>query len=154
MNWTADRIERAKTLWAQDYSAAAIAVMLGGVTRNAVLGLLHRHKVPPRSRGRLATAPATCRAAPPAQRPHQPRKPAVKAASAPDVVLPSPPPAALRVSLLDLSASMCHFPLGDPGQPDFGYCGGPASIERPYCVHHWRIMHDPARKAAPRGRFA
>lgn len=40
--WTDDRVETLKTLWAEGESAAAIAKALGGTTRNAVIGKIHR----------------------------------------------------------------------------------------------------------------
>jgi hypothetical protein len=39
--WTEDRIEKLKGLWAQGMSAKDIALSLGGVTRNAVIGKIH-----------------------------------------------------------------------------------------------------------------
>lgn len=40
--WTDDRIERARSMWTAGASASQIAEALGGVTRNAVIGLVHR----------------------------------------------------------------------------------------------------------------
>ncbi len=42
MAWTDERVERLKELWAQGLSASQIARELGGVTRNAVIGKVHR----------------------------------------------------------------------------------------------------------------
>ena len=42
MAWTEDRVELLKTLWAEGLSAAQIANKMGGVTRNAVIGKVHR----------------------------------------------------------------------------------------------------------------
>ena len=42
MNWTPERVERAKALAKDGYSASQIAAELGGVSRNAVIGILHR----------------------------------------------------------------------------------------------------------------
>ena len=45
MNWTDERVEALKTLWAEGLSASQIAARLGGVTRNAVIGKVHRLKL-------------------------------------------------------------------------------------------------------------
>lgn len=46
-----------------------------------------------------------------------------------------------RHSVVDLTNDMCHWPVGDPGEPDFFFCGGEGadvSIGRPYCPVHQR----------------
>lgn len=42
MSWTDERVETLKRMWAEGQSASAIAKELGGVTRNAVIGKVHR----------------------------------------------------------------------------------------------------------------
>ena len=42
VNWSDDRVEQLKTLWTEGLSASQIARALGGVTRNAVIGKVHR----------------------------------------------------------------------------------------------------------------
>ena len=42
MAWTEDRVETLKTMWTDGNSASQIAKALGGVTRNAVIGKVHR----------------------------------------------------------------------------------------------------------------
>ena len=54
MNWTDERVELLKKLWAEGLSASKIAAQLGGVSRNAVIGKVHRLKLS--SRGRAAGA--------------------------------------------------------------------------------------------------
>lgn len=53
MNWTEERVELLKQLWAEGHSASQIAVKMGGVTRNAVIGKAHRLKLA----GRMKTQP-------------------------------------------------------------------------------------------------
>jgi len=53
MNWTEERVEQLKRLWAEGFSASQIAAQLGGVTRNAVIGKAHRLKLA----GRTKTQP-------------------------------------------------------------------------------------------------
>ncbi|HEY5346549.1 MAG TPA: GcrA family cell cycle regulator, partial [Rhizomicrobium sp.] len=42
LNWSDDRVEQLKNLWTEGLSASQIARALGGVTRNAVIGKVHR----------------------------------------------------------------------------------------------------------------
>ncbi|MBP8939426.1 MAG: GcrA cell cycle regulator, partial [Agrobacterium sp.] len=48
MNWTDERVEKLKKLWAEGLSASQIAAQLGGVSRNAVIGKVHRLNLPGR----------------------------------------------------------------------------------------------------------
>ena len=55
MNWTDERVELLRKLWSEGLSASQIAAQLGGVSRNAVIGKVHRLKLS--NRGRAAAAP-------------------------------------------------------------------------------------------------
>ena len=60
MSWTDERVEVLKKLWAEGHSASQIAKQLGGVTRNAVIGKVHRLGLS----GRNTVAPRQAPAAP------------------------------------------------------------------------------------------
>ncbi|WP_108500375.1 GcrA family cell cycle regulator [Paracoccus indicus] len=94
MSWTDERVETLKRMWSEGQSASAIAKELGGVTRNAVIGKVHRLGLSNRNEEAEATpAPA---AAAPAPEPAAPKKPAAPkaAAPAPQPAAPAPKPAA------------------------------------------------------------
>lgn len=153
--WTDDRVELLAKLWSEGLSASQIAAILGGgVTRNAVIGKVHRLGLSGRAKA----------GAPVAQRPAKPR---VVASTVPaDVARPQPRPvestlpardvADMRwmsdpaipetqlVGILDLRDSMCKWPIGDPAKPDFGFCGAKAMSGLPYCGHHCRMAYQPA----------
>lgn len=59
MNWTDERVERLKKLWAEGLSASQIAAQLGGVSRNAVIGKVHRLSLPGRAKAGGAAPSAT-----------------------------------------------------------------------------------------------
>jgi GcrA cell cycle regulator len=60
MNWTDERVEKLKKLWSEGLSASQIAAQLGGVSRNAVIGKVHRLNLPGRAKagGTATTARA------------------------------------------------------------------------------------------------
>lgn len=60
MSWTDERVELLKKMWAEGQSASQIAKELGGVTRNAVIGKVHRLGLSNRS----TTTPASTAKAP------------------------------------------------------------------------------------------
>ncbi|MCQ0990433.1 GcrA family cell cycle regulator [Jiella marina] len=51
MGWTDERVEMLKQLWSEGHSASQIAERLGGVSRNAVIGKVHRLKLESRAKG-------------------------------------------------------------------------------------------------------
>ena len=57
MGWTDERVETLKKLWLDGLSASQIAKQLGGVTRNAVIGKVHRLKLSGRAKPASAAAP-------------------------------------------------------------------------------------------------
>jgi len=158
MSWTNEQIEHLKQLWAEGLSASQIAAELGGdVSRNAVLGKLHRlglvrneTKLPNPSRARkpspspeppLTGEPSSQVDRPPAPvASHEP--PAAPAAELPrrEAVTPR----SEGVTIMELREAMCRWPLGDPSTPDFRYCGVQAAPGLPYCPHHAQIAYQPA----------
>ena len=68
MNWTDERVEMLKKLWADGLSASQIAAQLGGVSRNAVIGKVHRLNLPGRAKSGGQTKVRTKRPAPNAPR--------------------------------------------------------------------------------------
>ena len=83
MSWTDERVELLKKMWAEGQSASQIAKELGGVTRNAVIGKVHRLGLSNRSAG---AAPAQ---AEPKAKPAEPAKPQPAAKPKPE---PKPEP--------------------------------------------------------------
>ena len=53
-------------------------------------------------------------------------------------------PVEQRKTLLQLSDKTCRWPVGDPGSPDFYFCGGDTANELPYCACHSRVAYQPA----------
>ncbi|MGC3938161.1 GcrA family cell cycle regulator [Roseobacter sp. EG26] len=99
MSWTDDRVELLKKMWGEGQSASQIAKELGGVTRNAVIGKVHRLGLSNR-----ATASATAKAEPKAKaapkaepKPKPAPKPAEPASKAPADAAPKPLPARKQI---------------------------------------------------------
>ncbi len=97
MSWTDERVELLKKMWNEGQSASQIAKELGGVTRNAVIGKVHRLGLSNRTGGAAPSAPAEK----PAAKPRAAAKPAAKpsepaAASAPMKEAPARPPVPQR----------------------------------------------------------
>ncbi|MDX2259003.1 MAG: GcrA family cell cycle regulator [Hyphomicrobiaceae bacterium] len=156
MSWNDERVELLKKLWAEGLSASQIAGRLGGVTRNAVIGKVHRLGLSGRAttvrvnshRPRARLAQQAKRSAPVARRFAQSGNPTVRALYTPDIEPFAPAeeidiPLTQRKSIQTLTASSCRWPVGDPQSPEFYFCGGSAVTGLPYCECHARRAFQP-----------
>lgn len=157
MSWNDERVDLLSRLWLEGRSASQIAAELGqGVTRNAVIGKVHRlglsgraKVVPPSTAGRLRPKPAPKLEERPAPMPiaaapaAAPAMPAVAVSRpAADVVIPF----STRVTIMELRDTMCRWPLGDPTSADFRYCGCRSGPLGPYCEDHARLAFQPTQE--------
>jgi GcrA cell cycle regulator len=137
MSWTDDRITLLKKLWTEGKTAAEIAKALGGVTRNAVIGKAHRlklsNRVSPIQQNNKKVAPV------PANKP-QPQLVERK------IQKPAPDDNRKRVPLIDLKAHDCRWPLGDPHEANFGFCGASQIPGLPYCAEHAKVAYQAATR--------
>ncbi len=167
MGWSEDRVEILTKLWMQGLSASQIAVELGGgVTRNAVIGKVHRLKLS--GRVKPATSTARARNANKSTRRASTSKSSTSSTNATTkrrnvgyapvsigaTALKSEQdqesellighaqeqevniPISERMSLLELSEDNCKWPNGDPLRPDFHFCGRRSLDGKPYCEAH------------------
>ena len=181
MSWTDERVELLKKLWGEGQSASQIAKELGGVTRNAVIGKVHRL-------GLSNRASSGSKAETTQKVDKKPEKVASKkpeaATKEPEPVMQSParrqiipagrplPPQpsaneispealarvseiekkAKRISLLELTERTCKWPVGDPATPDFWFCGLPTQSGKPYCEAHVGVAFQPMNSRRDRRR--
>lgn len=148
MSWTDDRVSLLKKLWGEGKSAAEIAKALGGgVTRNAVIGKAHRlklsNRLSPIQQNRRVSVPSTPRA---------PREPSHISRVAPaqnnrkiveaDIKI-------IGVKMMDLKERMCRWPVGDPKDADFKFCGCETVPGLPYCAGHARLAYQINTRSRP-----
>lgn len=174
MGWTDERVELLKKLWMEGLSASQIAGELGdGVTRNAVIGKVHRLKLSARAKP-TNTAPRSR----PAQRSaprrvsssgmggmsmSKPRASVMRTQTIGATALAASPemdaeayvapqlqelfiPEDKRLNLLQLNEHTCKWPIGDPLTKDFYFCGQPSNEGIPYCEFHSRRAYHQVEK--------
>ena len=59
-----------------------------------------------------------------------------------------------RASIMTLKEAMCRWPIGDPGEPEFHFCGRKTCASLPYCEHHARMAYQPVQARRRERRFA
>ncbi|MEL7463909.1 MAG: GcrA family cell cycle regulator [Pseudomonadota bacterium] len=180
MSWTDERVEKLKAMWGEGQSASQIAKELGGVTRNAVIGKVHRLGLSNRASSKPAAPAADAKPAKPAApkaeaapapkaEPATPPKPVIQSATARREP-PPPTPAMLedqqrtaealaaiekkarRLNLLELTERTCKWPIGDPATDDFYFCGLPCAPGKPYCEAHVAVAFQPMSSRRDRDR--
>lgn len=162
MEWTEDRVELLRKYWAEGLSASRIAAQLGGVSRNAVIGKVHRLKLS--SRGRATTSSVVRQKKASAAAPKVARSPAPRMVTmsvgatalaaqfdaepvarrylrpVEDVVVPM----SRKLTLVQLTERTCKWPNGDPLSEDFSFCGTESAETGPYCGYHAKVAFQPA----------
>lgn len=164
-SWTGERVDRLRQLWADGYTSSQIAADLGGgVTRSAVIAKIHRMGCqelggkrtrhgegrsngaakPPRPKKRRQNMTFTQRgvSSPPGKALDEMAR--VEA----ERIAATPPSERLR--LLDLTNEHCRFPIGDPQDEGFFFCGAKPKEGRVYCEFHTRLAFTGAPNPAAR----
>ena len=122
MSWNEDNVGELRRLWDAGYSAAAIGRQIG-LSKNAVIGKAHRlglkARPSPIKRGiaKVLVEPVVPKVIPPVE-----KAPVMR-----------PLPQAPRKSA---NGPACLWPIGDPGDKDFHFCGRQATQGKPYCTDH------------------
>ena len=155
MSWTDERVELLKKLWSDGLSASQIAAELGGITRNAVIGKVHRLGLSGRAKSASSAVAAPAQGALAVA--HAAHGRGRRSAAIPRLRMPmrsrrKPEPELIdniipigqRRTILELTEQTCHWPVGDPGSSEFFFCGGKTIAGLPYCAYHSRVAYQPA----------
>lgn len=163
MSWTDERIATLKKMWKEGKSAADIAKTLGKVTRNAVIGKAHRMglsgrpspiKKPPAAPKKEAAPKKTllrsvkkpAPAAPVNKKSNLLQRPEVEE---PKIFEKETVPEGGGIPLIELTERMCKWPIGDPRDADFIFCGLAIRPGTPYCPGHAAMAYQTSSRGRP-----
>lgn len=119
MTWTPEKIKSLKKLWQKGKSTVEIGKALG-ISKNAVVGKVHRLE--------LAARPS-------------PIKSGTAKTSTKNASKTVSKPKSNKTTLMDLKLTSCRWPIGDPKDPDFHFCGKQAQTGKPYCPEHCKMAY-------------
>lgn len=150
--WTPDRTEQLVVMWTEGVlSAGQIAGIFARrecrpVSRNAILGKVHRLKLPGRLvKVRASNVPKPRKTRIPAPKSVPPAETAATAETGPVFVKD-----VARLQLTELTDATCKWPVGDPRTANFGFCGLPTADGHVYCpAHHRRSLPRPKPVSVP-----
>ena len=167
MLWTEEAVEALRQLALEGRSATVIAAAIGAASRNAVIGKANRIGIKLGGGGQASDRTGSAAVERPRPQLRAPSRPAIVARRQ------SPPPALprvrakrrawifadakvgemLRVGLENVEEANCRWPVGDPIDADFAYCGLQTAEGHSYCAGHCRMAYRPpasAPREAPR----
>ena len=146
MAWTDEQVDRLQELWAQGLTANEIAKILG-VTKNSIVGKVHRLCLPARpspikSKGSDVTTTTEAVSAVSTEPSSQKAAESKAVTSAPK----SPAPKGENIRLVELDSHTCRWPIGDPRDEDFCFCGKKVRTGQTYCDEHSQMAYVKATK--------
>ncbi|MGA8903049.1 GcrA family cell cycle regulator [Bradyrhizobium sp.] len=148
--WTIERVELLKTHFAAGLSCREIACEIG-VSRNAVIGKLSRLNLTREKTIKMRRDDAG-KSRPKSVPRLQYRLLRKLFSEAEPVETEQTIHSEQHCSLLELSEERCRWPISNPGEKDFCFCGNRPLEGLPYCAGHSRLAYQPgSRQRAARG---
>jgi len=132
MSWTPDRVAKLKELWGKGNSASQIAEIIGGVTRNAIIGKAHRLNLGTKTFSRNSTSiQNSAQVLTNTRTGRKTRRSKFKSLLIDKNFEPENPR-----SLEQLEDGICRWPIGHPNESNFYFCGRKSLKDFSYCKLH------------------
>jgi len=143
MSWTEEKVSKLKELWGKGNTASQIAEIIGGISRNAVIGKAHRLNLSAKIKTRTATSNKNFDSNVEANnaRLKRGRKSRFKSLIIEKDFEPENPK-----QLEELDESSCKWPIGHPDEKNFYFCGRSSLKDFSYCKLHLLYAYQPKGK--------
>jgi len=142
MSWTPEKVEKLKELWGKGNTASEIAQILGGVTRNAVIGKAHRLNLSGKIQTKKSSSLATSNNVSENKiSPKNLRRGKFKSLIIDKDFEPENPK-----QLEELDENSCKWPIGHPNEDNFYFCGRTSLKDFSYCKLHLLYAYQPKGK--------
>ena len=143
MSWTDEKVAKLKELWGKGNTASQIAEIIGGISRNAVIGKAHRLNLSAKIKTRAATSNKNFDNTVEKNniQPRRGRKGKFKSLIIEKDFEPENPK-----QLEELDESSCKWPIGHPDEENFYFCGRSSLKDFSYCKLHLLYAYQPKGK--------
>ena len=143
MSWNEEKVNKLKELWGKGSTASQIAEIIGGISRNAVIGKAHRLNLSSKIKTRNITSSQNFNSSSEENnsKQKQGRKSKFKSLLIEKDFEPENPK-----QLEELDESSCKWPIGHPDEKDFYFCGRSSLKDFSYCKLHLLYAYQPKCK--------
>ena len=143
MSWNEEKVAKLKELWGKGNTASQIAEIIGGISRNSVIGKAHRLNLSAKIKTRTATSNQNFNNSNQENsfKSRKGRKSKFKSLVIEKDFEPENPK-----QLEELDESICKWPIGHPDEKDFYFCGRSSLKDFSYCKLHLLYAYQPKGK--------
>ena len=143
MSWTEEKVAKLKELWGKGNTASQIAEIIGGISRNAVIGKAHRLNLSAKIKTRTATSNQNFEKSINVKniKSRRGRKSKFKSLIIEKDFEPENPK-----QLEELDENSCKWPIGHPNDKSFYFCGRSSLKDFSYCKLHLLYAYQPKGK--------
>ena len=143
MNWTEEKVAKLKELWGKGSTASQIAEIIGGISRNAVIGKAHRLNLSAKIKTRTATSSQNFENSVEEKniKVKRSRRSKFKSLIIEKDFEPENPK-----QLEELDENSCKWPIGHPDEKSFYFCGRSSLKDFSYCKLHLLYAYQPKGK--------
>jgi len=143
MSWTEEKVAKLKELWGKGNTASQIAEIIGGISRNAVIGKAHRLNLSAKIKTRTATSNESFKNSRSDNniKSKRGRRSKFKSLLIEKDFEPENPK-----TLEELDEKYCKWPIGHPNEKSFYFCGRSSLKDFSYCKLHLLYAYQPKGK--------
>ena len=143
MSWTDEKVAKLKELWGKGNTASQIAEIIGGISRNAVIGKAHRLNLSAKIKTRTATTNQNFENSleEKSHKLNKGRRSKFKSLIIEKDFEPENPK-----QLEELDENSCKWPIGHPNEKSFYFCGRTSLKDFSYCKLHLLYAYQPKGK--------